>query len=424
MLLLYLIQNIGKKMKKTSCLISSVLITILLLCSCSNKADLLYAQSIYEVHAPGYESIDRKAPAPLKKIPTSRYQLSETQGYINAKAKKGNKASLMFVGDLMCQGRQQNRAKQNGIYNFNKSFDYVKPLFQKADFIMGNLETTLSQSAPYMGEVKEVDNKPHCNAPATFLDALKYAGFDAVGTANNHACDAGVKGIYETLEHIQNYGFIQTGTYNNANAQRFIIVNVKGIKIAIMSYATYFNTKDKNLTTSGRKILLNKYSYERCKKDVTDAKALGAEFIFAYNHWGKEHTYEITEKQKRYAQEMADAGIDYILGSHSHCLQPYNLLTAKDGRKVPVIYSLGNFTSHMKKEINKDTIILSVNLTRNVDGKVIVEQEGYIPCRIFTQFRNVYYQVIPANGQVNSSYLTLSKHRIQKVIGNQLKMLP
>lgn len=39
-------------------------------------------------------------------------------------------------------------------------------------------------------------------------------------------------------------------------------------------------------------------------------------------HWGAEYTEKITARQARFAQMVADAGADYIYGSHSHCPQP------------------------------------------------------------------------------------------------------
>jgi poly-gamma-glutamate capsule biosynthesis protein CapA/YwtB (metallophosphatase superfamily) len=34
------------------------------------------------------------------------------------------------------------------------------------------------------------------------------------------------------------------------------------------------------------------------------------------------------------------------VGSHSHCLQINDIVTACDGRTVPVIYSMGNFVTN------------------------------------------------------------------------------
>ena len=63
----------------------------------------------------------------------------------------------------------------------------------------GNLESLLSNTSPYMSEEKALGGEPHCNGPSTYLDALKYAGFDALSNANNHITDNGERGLLQTM---------------------------------------------------------------------------------------------------------------------------------------------------------------------------------------------------------------------------------
>src|SRR5699024_9309668 len=81
---------------------------------------------------------------------------------------------------------------------------------------------------------------------------------------------------------------------------------------------------------------------------------------------------------------VADAGADYVFGSHSHCPQHYTVLITPDGRRVPVVYSGGNFVSHItrSKPITQDSFIASLTLTRDEDGRVVMKRDGYLPCRI------------------------------------------
>ena len=46
------------------------------------------------------------------------------------------------------------------------------------------------------------------------------------------------------------------------------------------------------------------------------------------------------------AQDMAEAGATAIIGTHPHVVQPEAMLTTRDGRTVPIVYSLGNFVSY------------------------------------------------------------------------------
>lgn len=379
-----------------------------------------WAIATYQKEHPSYDVLDRAAPKPLYPIPESRY--SFVNG-VYTNWERSDSAVLMFVGDLMCQGRQQEAAYKDGEYDFTESFSIVKDIFSEADLVVGNLETMLDSTAPYMSELNKVDGKPFCNAPATYLDALKYAGFDLLVNANNHSADTGVHGIFETISQLDKYSFMHTGLFTSENEQRFLIIDVNGIKIAVMAYATWYNNKEYYFTDEGVDILLNKYSKERVEADVKKAKELGAQFIIAYNHWGREHTNEVTDKQVRYAQEMADSGVDYIIGSHPHALQKYDVLPAKDGRKVPVVYSMGNFVSHMKKTVNKDTIILRLVL-KNENGKIVIAEEGYIPCRVFTTFLEKDYLILPVVEKYSaghkSKYFEPAKKRITAVMGDKI----
>jgi poly-gamma-glutamate synthesis protein (capsule biosynthesis protein) len=244
--------------------------------------------------------------------------------------------------------------------------------------------------------------------------------------SNNHDCDTGVFGILDTLDNVKDYKFMRTGTFPNKDTRRYLLIEVNGIKIALMSFATHFNGKDKMITEEGRDVLLNKYSKKRLTEYVKLAKKAGAEFIVAYNHWGDEYTYDVNDKQIEYAQEMADCGVDYIIGSHTHCLQHYDILTSEDGRKVPVVYSMGNFLSDMSPKITKDTIYLDLKLKRNKKGKVVIANEEFMPCYIYRSYRNIDYPIVPQiKANTNSSNVDTFKERrsrVKEIMGDKIRM--
>lgn len=361
---------------------------------------------------------------PLGEIEEPRYTLKDGV-YVNESAKKTDEALLMFTGDLMSQTRQQEAAKtEDGTYNFNDSFSLVKAIFSQADFVAGNFETILSNTSPYMSEEKALGGKPHLNAPSTYLDALKYAGFDALVNSNNHIADNKERGILQTLDLLEKYKFAYTGSFRNEEEQRFIIVDVNGIKIALMSYSEKFNGKDVTLDEDVRETMINRYTKQAVEKDVKDAKAMGAEYIIAYNHWGEEYSNEYNENQAKSAEDMANAGVDFIIGSHPHALQTSEVIKTKDNREVPVVYSLGNFISHQYKPITKDNFILTLKLKRDKDGKVYLANEGYIPCYVFEEYDNIPYLVTPIsedfNGRIENVELEESYMRIKSVVNGSI----
>ncbi len=386
--------------------------------SCASKV------SKYTIKYPDCEPVERTTPF-FKETIKTKYRFGKDGYYHLKETTAKNSCKLIFTGDLMCRMFQQDTAlKKFGEYRFNESFRYLKSGFSKADLVVGNLETTLTSRSPYMGEKRYVDKLPNVNAPATYLSALRYAGFDALVMANNHDCDTGVYGILDTLDNVDDYKFIHTGTFAEESDRRYSLIEINGIKIALMSFATYFNDKDKMITQEGRDLLLNRYKKEKVRKLVKEARKNGAEFIIAYNHWGRQFTYDVRSDQYKYAQQMADAGVDYIIGSHSHCLQHYDVLKASDGRKVPVVYSMGNFLSDMPLEITLDNIYLKIKLGRNKKGKVVVKDEEYVPCYIFEEFQGRNYTVVPLVsknvGTYDAAFFKESRARIKSVMGKKI----
>ncbi len=92
---------------------------------------------------------------------------------------------------------------------------------------------------------------------------------------------------------------------------------------------------------------------------------------------------------------MADAGVDVIAGSHPHCLQPAEYITASDGSKTLCLYSMGNFVSSMSRDINNDTAVFRLEIIKN-NGKVELKKAGYLPCRV-TGYDNERFVILPCD---------------------------
>ena len=332
-----------------------------------------------------------------------RYIKGDDGYWFNPDAVENGHAVLSCTGDLMGEPKLQNSHKFGDSYFMHPSFQYVRKLFKSTDFVVGNLETTVTDSTPYAGQWHVINGKYHCNSPKSYLDSIRYAGFDALVNANNHNCDSAVTGLIDTIQALDEKGFMHTGTFLPECKERVLYVKVNGIKIAILSYATYFNKLDSNFTKLGKETLLNEYSNQKAVKDVEEARRNGAEFVISYIHWGKEYTHSVSELQKNRAQQLADIGVDYIIGSHSHSLQPYEVLTAKDGRKVPVVYSLGNFLSSDVRKICRHTGILQIVLKKQ-DGMVVIKNDYFIPCYIYASVEDCKYAVVPTDVTLNGGF--------------------
>ena len=58
-------------------------------------------------------------------------------------------------------------------------------------------------------------------------------------------------------------------------------------------------------------------------------------------HWGNEYQQNASETQRNQAKFLAENGVDIILGTHSHCIQPWEMID-----DTVVFYSFGNFISN------------------------------------------------------------------------------
>jgi hypothetical protein len=89
-------------------------------------------------------------------------------------------------------------------------------------------------------------------------------------------------------------------------------------------------------------------------------------------HWGEEYYRTPNENTVRQAKKMIAAGVDVILGSHPHMVQPVEYVKVKtaDGRVRTglVAYSLGNFISNMCLPYTDSGILLDFTLRELPEG--------------------------------------------------------
>ena len=284
---------------------------------------------------------------------------------------------------------------EDGTFDFTKSFQYVSELLGSADFTMGNLETAISHSFPYASDLHNYMSSENCNGPSEFIYALRQAGFDAVATANNHSGDAGPLGIVETLDALDYYNLISTGTFRDETEQRYVLVDINGIKCGIISVNQKpFNSQEALFTSEQMAAMVNMPYRANMTRDIASAKNAGAEFIIIYNHGGHGGVVGQTVIQSDWIDFLAEAGADLILNAHPHVLQTMGRVVTTDGREVMVAYSLGNFLSSMTNFDNACSVILNVTLEQE-NGVVNISDVSYTPCYIAESVVRDKYVVVP-----------------------------
>lgn len=266
---------------------------------------------------------------------------------------QGQRVSLLFVGDLMQHQAQIDAAyRADGSYDYSHCFSLVRERIAQVDLAIGNLEVTLG-GEPYRGY-------PQFSAPDEYLYAIKDAGFDILATANNHSLDRRRRGLERTLTLIDSAGLHAVGTYrdNADRARRYpLIVEKNGIRLGFLC-ATYGTN---GITTTPPNIV-NSLSREELAADIHTARTMGADVLIAIVHWGNEYQQQPNTEQYDLAHWLISQGVDHIIGSHPHVVQPIELIPHADyPTHHAVVYSLGNYVSNMS--IAHGTVGLAVELT-------------------------------------------------------------
>ena len=87
-------------------------------------------------------------------------------------------------------------------------------------------------------------------------------------------------------------------------------------------------------------------NYDEINRQTKLARNM-ADVVIVAMHWGHEDNFLPSSNQKELARMMANNGVDVIIGSHPHVLQPVEWLERPDGKKTLVAYSIGNLISTM-----------------------------------------------------------------------------
>lgn len=316
----------------------------------------------------------------------------------------GSDAVVMLMGDLMCAVNHQRIAK-NKSFDFTGSFGDIKDIIQKGDLSIGVLETTCSDNSPFeCEELRTYSGSPNCNSPSTFVGALKYAGFHALATANNHNCDTGTIGLRKTVSLIQKNGMKNIGTLGDNP----VFFNVKGIRIAVIALCMINNGHESEMDLNRDEI--GRYSAELFEQYANEARNNHAEFIIAYQHWGKMNSSEVKPIQKKIANDMAELGADLIVASHPHVIQHYDVIFTSDGRQVPCAYSLGNFLTSMSEYVeNRHSAIMCCRLHKDSKGE-ISSSVSFIPTvSVDDELHGVKIHI--ANGKVKDKIGTILSNK-------------
>jgi poly-gamma-glutamate synthesis protein (capsule biosynthesis protein) len=242
-----------------------------------------------------------------------------------ALAARAEPVKLVFVGDIMLDDGP-GRVVASG----RDPLAPFAPLLAAADYRIGNLECPIATVGQPM------DSKIYnFRAHPRVLEVLK-GRFDALAVSNNHSGDHGQAAFLETLDHLRQAGIASFGGGRDLNeAHRPLWIEKHGQRIAVLGY-NEFKPRGFEAGPHWPGIAWSEDSHVLA--DIRAARAAGADLVIPFMHWGWEREPEPTERQRRLARLMIDAGAAAVVGGHPHVTQGTEIYRGK-----PIIYSLGNF---------------------------------------------------------------------------------
>lgn len=329
---------------------------------------------------------------------------------------KESKVSLVMVGDALLHSSVYNDAYINGKYDFTKQLELIKPIIKKYDLAFYNQETVLG------GTEIGLSDYPTFNSPKEFGDNMLDMGFNIVNLATNHTIDRGEKAIISSCDYwnSKKESVLFAGSYCSKEEQNEIKIKEKnGIKYTMLSYTYGTNGIP---VPEGKEYLVNLYSDEKAKEDIEKVRDK-VDLLLVSMHWGTEYRSEPTEEQKREAKYLADLGVDIIIGTHPHVIEPIEYI----GNTL-VIYSLGNFISAQSKDGDYNTLVelmSSVDIKKTTQkGKSKITLENLNNELLYNYYQTggkwYNFKVVPFS-QMNESYNPEYK-RLHEKYSNVVKM--
>ena len=335
------------------------------------------------VQDPGYP-IDVDGQAPTNQVQADTEVVTE-------EVFKPTSAKLVAVGDnLMHRSCTLSAKNADGTYEFTKHFANMADIFKAADLAVISQDTVLGGI-----ELGATSTETGIfNTAVELADGMADAGINVVLAANNHIMDEGSAGLNTMMSYFSTkYPNITLLGVNNSREAKDepVYVETNNIKIAMINYS-YGSNQTADLDASP--YLLNQYD-EDWLSDILKQAREEADFIIAFPFWGEQNSMDYTQEQERQAQFLADNGVDLIIGSYPHVVEPVKWITAENGDRTLVYYSLGNFQSIQNTVENMLGGQANVTISKEEDGTHISDYSlDFVVTHYEQRESSEYYDIV------------------------------
>jgi poly-gamma-glutamate synthesis protein (capsule biosynthesis protein) len=293
-------------------------------------------------------------------------------------AHTGRQVTILGSGDILVhpptweQAAGDAKASGQTGYLFDPIFSQIKGPVSAADLAICHMEIPIGYGPP--------KDFPAFYAPPELAATVKRTGYDGCSTDSNHTFDQGQKGVRTTVELMDKAGLKHTGSYTTQKASTVpLIYDVHGVKVAQLSFATFYNEQRGHHRPSDKPWMAKLLSDDPAgvPKAAKAARDAGADIVVLSVHWGEEGTDTPTPAQIAMAKQWtADPNIDLILGGHSHTVQPVDQINGKW-----VVYSMGNTLARHDFPVddNRQGILARFTFDEQANGKWKASAASVVP---------------------------------------------
>ena len=315
--------------------------------------------------------------------------------------------SFLFMGDIMGHGPQIKSAWQENKkqYEYSEVFNPLEDIISSVDFAIGNLEVTLA-GKPFKGY-------PQFSSPDELAVACKNSGMDVLVTANNHSCDRKNKGVIRTLDVLDSLKILHTGTFKdvkNREKNNLLVLSKEGIKVGLLNY-----TYGTNGLPFSDPVYVNLVDSVLIKKDVINAKNKDLDKLIVFVHWGYEYKDFPNSYQKKYNRFFQGLGVDVVIGSHPHVIQPM-VYSKENNHEFLTVFSLGNFVSNQRAERKDGGAMFRLSFQKT-DNNIQISRKEYIPVWVhkYMEKEKYHFQILPCARPIYNEKYFSNKEDFQKM---------
>ena len=247
-----------------------------------------------------------------------------------------NRLTFAAVGDNLIHIELVGEANLRG--GFDYMYDGIRDRIKDVDVSIINQET------PLVSDLSRVASYPCFGTPYMVGTAVRDAGFDVASCATNHALDQGLHGVRATSSYFEENDILYPGiqTVDETAYIPFRLLEKHGIKTAFLGYTQMTNGYP---LPEGYPYAVHLLDDEAAVRADLRAAREAADLVVVCAHWGTEYQYNPDSFQQYWCNVFLSEGVDVVIGTHPHVLQPYGIRTRADGHEMLVYYSLGNFIS-------------------------------------------------------------------------------